>query len=139
MQIPEPALNILQQHHVLHLSTARVHSVPLFYAVSDEGLVWISDPKSEHSVDLAVSTEAAASVAPSAPPMDSFSGVQVRGWVDLTADQEVLKIQYLQRFPSAKHLILAAPTHRFFLLRPRWVRQIERAAHQVTRNEWGER
>lgn len=138
MRIPEPALSILKQHHVLHLSTARVHSVPLFYAVSDTGLVWISDPKSEHSVDLAVSPEAAASVAPSAPPMDSFSGVQLRGWVDLDADQSELEQCYLRRFPSAAKLVLAAPTHRFFLLRPQWVRRIERAAHKVTRNEWSE-
>lgn len=138
MRIPEPALSILKQHHVLHLSTARVHSVPLFYAVSDEGLVWISDPKSEHSVDLATSPEAAASVAPSAPPMDSFSGVQLRGWVDLKADQSVLKARYLTQFPSAAALVLAAPTHRFFLLRPQWVRQVERVAHQVTRKEWRE-
>ncbi len=130
-------LACLQRHHVLHLSTTRVHSIPLFYALSPQGLVWISSPTSAHSIDLVREPVAAASVAPSAPPLDHFSGLQLRGAVDLHASQEQLRSDYLGRFPEAAPLIRAAPHHRFCLLRPGWARLMERRDHRVVREEWG--
>ncbi len=136
MDLPAPVQTCLEQHHVLHLTTNRVHSVPLFYAVLPAGLIWISDPASEHSLDLTAAPDAAASVAPSAPPLDRFSGVQLRGQVDLATEQAPLRQAYLARFPKAGGLVAAAPGHRFYLLRPQWVRLIERQNHQIQRREW---
>lgn len=122
----------------MHLGTSRIHSVPLFFAVWDRGLTWVSDPSTDHSTDLAVDPRAAASIAPSAPPLLGFEGIQLRGALDLDVDQHTLKEAFLERFPGARGEVEAATHHRFSLLRPTWIRFIRRSEGKIERTEWSE-
>lgn len=123
-------LGYLQQHRVLHLATSGAegpHSAPLFYALVGARLelTWISDPDTLHTRQLEASPLVSASVSASAPSPISVEGVQLRGQADTPdADQERLCDAYLARFPTTRALLAASRRHRFYRLRPRWVRWI---------------
>jgi uncharacterized protein YhbP (UPF0306 family) len=127
-------VGFLEQHRVIHLATSGPegsHSAPLFYALVEPGLelTWISDPETRHSRQLAGLAEVGASVSGSAPSPISVEGVQFRGTVDSREeDQARLCAAYLQRFPAARALLAASARHRFYRLRPHWVRWIRWSA-----------
>lgn len=121
----------LAKHHVVHLAssgTGGAHSAPVFYALVDGGpsLVWISDPKVLHSVQISEVSQMALSIAPSGPPLTSVVGVQMRGVATSSDDEQPhLKTVYLKRFPAARAMVLAKPGHRFYRFDPSWARLVK--------------
>ncbi len=134
--LPPQVSRVLESHHVAHLSIAtEAHSAPVFFALWDGCLVWTSSPDSRHGKAFAKHPRAAASIAPSSPPLHGFSGVQLHGKVTSENwDQRELQAAFLARFPKAASFLRA--DHRFYRLRPSWVRLIVRAENQITRLEW---
>lgn len=133
---------LLEAHHVLHLATTGPegpHSTPLFFALAGDGLelVWISDPATLHSRQLAADPRVAASVSASAPSPLSIEGLQLHGAAERPeADQAALRETYLARFPATRALLAVSSVHRFYRLRPAWVRWIRWAAG-IKRNREG--
>lgn len=139
--LPDPVRAALLARHVLHLAVVfegRPHSAPLFYALTDDArLVWVSDPGTLHGRALAIEPRCAATVAPEAPPLDAFDGLQLRGTASAPpGEQAVLRAAFLRAHPAAEGEIASLPGHLFYAFRPSWVRSIRRADHRVTRREW---
>lgn len=134
--LPVEIRELLESSHVLHLATGSGCSAPLFFAVLDGGLVWISDVASEHSRNLVRDPVAAASIAPSAPPLDGFTGLQLRGRWCPDVPQDRLRGAWLARFPAAAALVANRPGHRFWFLQLEWARRIERSGGRNLRTEW---
>jgi hypothetical protein len=79
----------LDAHHVMSLATAgdkNPHAANVFYARDGLGLVWVSDPASQHSCDLQVRPQAAATIAPDYADFPEIQGLQVRGMAHRVAD-----------------------------------------------------
>ncbi len=72
----------LAGHHVLSLATHGPdgpHAANLFYACDGLSLVWLSEPDTRHSLDLAADARAAATIAPDYTDFAEIRGVQVLG------------------------------------------------------------
>ena len=72
----------LDAHHVLSLATAGPegpHAASLFYLRDGLSLVWVSDPASRHSRDLAAEPRVAATVAPDYDDYAAIKGLQMAG------------------------------------------------------------
>jgi uncharacterized protein YhbP (UPF0306 family) len=140
LTLPEPVRTVLSQHTVLHLAVHTEHgphSAPVFFAVAGDRLTWISNPTTLHARSAEAGNRVSASVSPAAPPMQSFRGVQVRGWVDTPAkEQAALRTAFLQRHPGAAPFVEAADAHRFYALHATWIRLIERNHHNIRRTTW---
>jgi hypothetical protein len=78
----------LDAHHVMSLATAGPdgpHAANVFYARDGFTLVWVSDPISRHSVELAAGGRVAATVAPDYFDFSDIRGVQIAGLAHLIA------------------------------------------------------
>jgi uncharacterized protein YhbP (UPF0306 family) len=72
----------LAEHHVLSLATHGPdgpHAANLFYACDGLALVWLSDPGTRHSFDVAADARVAATIAPDYTDFAEIRGVQVFG------------------------------------------------------------
>jgi uncharacterized protein len=72
----------LDSHHVASLATCGPegpHAANVFYVRNDFALIWVSDPKSRHSVDLEIGGRVAATIAPDYFDVDHICGVQISG------------------------------------------------------------
>lgn len=139
MSDPADLVAFLDAHHVAHLATAGAdgpHTAPVFYARVGVGLVWISAPHVLHSEHLAADPRASASVAPSAPSLGHVEGAQLRGVAEAPEDQTELRDAWLARFPLARPMLIAAPDHRFYVLRPTWARLVRTVAGVSRNREW---
>lgn len=75
-------LSFLDAHHVMSLATAGPdgpHAANLFYARDGFALVWVSDPASRHSVQVAQDSRVAATVAPDYSDFRAARGLQIVG------------------------------------------------------------
>jgi len=72
----------LDAHHVMSLATSGrhgPHAANLFYVRDGFALLWVSDPNSRHSVDIADNGCVAATIAPDCLNIDDIRGVQISG------------------------------------------------------------
>jgi uncharacterized protein len=72
----------LAAHHVLTLATGEggaVHAASLMYALDGFSLIWMSDPKSRHSQELARNSRVAATIAPDYTDFAEIRGLQIAG------------------------------------------------------------
>ena len=72
----------LATYHVMSLATvgsSGPHATNLFYACDGLALVWVSDPDTRHSRDIAADPRVAATVAPDYSDFADIRGVQVAG------------------------------------------------------------
>jgi hypothetical protein len=79
----------LDSHHVMSLATAGSagpHAANVFYARDALALVWMSEPSSRHSLELAADGRVAATVAPDYSDYADIRGVQITGRARIITD-----------------------------------------------------
>jgi len=79
----------LDAHEVMSLATIGAqgpHAANLFYARDAMALVWVSDPASRHSLELAADARAAATIAHDAADVAAIRGVQLSGRAQRVSD-----------------------------------------------------
>jgi uncharacterized protein len=108
----------LDAHHVVSLATCGPdgpHAATVFYVRDGLALLWVSDPNSRHSAELAANARVAATVAPDYFEFDDILGVQISGRAHAIADasQRANAELLLQaRYPSLKRMSEGLPTLR---------------------------
>jgi uncharacterized protein len=108
----------LDAHHVMSLATAGPggpHATNVFYARDGFTLVWVSDPKSRHSAELAANGRVAATVAPDYVDFSDIRGVQIAGHAQvISAATESAQARALleARYPALRQLACGSPTLR---------------------------
>ena len=81
----------LDGYHVMSLATHGPdgpHAANLFYVRDDLALVWLSEPDTRHSRDVAADQRVAATIAPDYTDFAAISGVQVFGAARQIVDDE---------------------------------------------------
>lgn len=105
----------LDAHHVMSLATAGrdgPHAANVFYVRDGFALVWVSDPKSRHSVELAADSRVAATVAPDYFDFGDIRGVQIAGRAQvITSAPDRAKTRALleDRYPALRRLAEGPP------------------------------
>jgi uncharacterized protein YhbP (UPF0306 family) len=100
----------LDAHHVASLATCGregPHAANVFYVREGLALLWVSDPESRHSADLAADPRIAATVAPDYSDMDDIRGVQISGRAHvITSATDCTNARSLleARYPCVKRL-----------------------------------
>lgn len=117
-------LALLAQEHVLTLACHDAEgpwAAPVFYALDGEELVFVSSPRTRHSLALAASPRCAGAVHAPATDWQAIAGVQLAGHVRELGDDEAAAARalYERRFPfvAGGDATLAAA-----LQRSRWYR-----------------
>jgi len=100
----------LDAHHVMSLATSSVqgpHAANVLYARDGFALLWVSDPKARHSVELEANSHAAATVAPDYCDFDEIRGVQISGpahRIEHACERDLARALLEARYPSLKRL-----------------------------------
>jgi len=79
----------LDANHVMSLATCGAdgpHAASVFYVRDGLALLWVSDPKSRHSTELAANARVAATIAPDCFDYDDIRGVQISGRAHVIKD-----------------------------------------------------
>lgn len=98
------ALALLAQQHVITLASQDAQgpwAAPVFYALDDESLVFVSSPRSRHGLALAATPRCAGAVHLPATDWQAIAGVQLAGMVRLLDGDEAAQARalYEHRFP----------------------------------------
>jgi uncharacterized protein YhbP (UPF0306 family) len=116
-QIAARIFAFLDAHHVMSLATCGgkgPHAASVFYVRDGPALLWVSDPMSRHSVELAADPRVAATVAPDCADMDDVRGVQIAGHAQAVAG-ELQRTHahrlFEARYPCVKRLLSAGSSH----------------------------
>ena len=108
----------LDAHHVVSLATCGPdgpHAATVFYVRDGLALLWVSDPNSRHSAELAADARVAATVAPDYFEFDDILGVQISGRAHAIADASEranAELMLQARYPSLKRMSEGLPTLR---------------------------
>jgi uncharacterized protein YhbP (UPF0306 family) len=103
-------ISFLDAHHVVSLATCGregPHAANVFYVRDGLALLWVSDPESRHSTDLAADPRIAATVAPDYSDMDDIRGVQISGYANMitgASDRTNARLLLEARYPCVKRL-----------------------------------
>ena len=104
---------------------------PLFYIVdADLSIYWLSSKSSVHSLNLARTPQAAATVYRSVESWKKIRGVQLRGTVSKVTKPELrvaLVKAYCERFKLGRVLCLAIRQSSLYCLQPDFIRYIDNA------------
>jgi|CZKF01.1.fsa_nt_gi uncharacterized protein YhbP (UPF0306 family) len=104
---------------------------PLFYIVDENlSLYWLSSESSQHSLNLARTPRAAATVYRSVESWKEIRGVQVRGAVSKVTEPErrnALVKAYCERFKLGRVLRVALRQSTLYCLQPDFIRYINNA------------
>jgi uncharacterized protein YhbP (UPF0306 family) len=108
----------LDANHVMSLATHGSdgpHAASVFYVRDGFALIWVSDPASRHSLEIAADSRVAATVAPECFDFGDIRGVQISGNAFAIADAaEASKARRLleARYPALGALARAQPAVR---------------------------
>jgi uncharacterized protein len=100
----------LAAHHVMSLATLGAsgpHATSLFYACDGLALVWVSEPNSQHSCEIAVDPRVAATVAPDYSDFAVIRGLQIIGTARqiVATDERMRHLAQLEaRYPFLRQL-----------------------------------
>jgi hypothetical protein len=100
----------LAAHHVMSLATvgsSGPHATNLFYGCDGLALVWVSEPDTRHSLEIATDPRVAATVAPDYSDFAAIRGVQIAGTARriMAADDRMRHLAELEtRYPFLKQL-----------------------------------
>jgi hypothetical protein len=126
---------LLREETTLSLATTgeggQACVAPLFYIVDQElSLYWLSSESSLHSLNLAATPRAAATVYRNVESWKKIRGVQLRGVVSKVTEPEhraaVVKA-YCERFKLGRVLRLAVRRSNLYYLQPEFFRYIDNA------------
>lgn len=100
------ALKYLNSHHVLCLATAHENLpwvAPVFYAVYDTGLVFLSAPHTRHCKNIASNPDVSASIQQDYSDWKEIKGIQLEGRASVVRDEDRLRVIdcYSRKFPVA--------------------------------------
>lgn len=102
--------SFLVAHHVMSLATygaGGAHATNLFYACDGLALIWVSEPDTQHSLEIEVDPRVAATVAPDYSDFAAIRGVQIAGVARriLAADERMRHLAQLEaRYPFLRQL-----------------------------------
>ncbi len=124
---------LLREQTTLSLATSgeggEACVAPLFYIADEElSLYWLSSESSLHSLNLARTPRAAATVYRSTKSWKEIRGVQLRGAVSKVTEPErraVLVKAYCERFKLGRVLRLALRQSTLYCLQPEFFRYID--------------
>lgn len=108
----------LDAHHVVSLATCGPdgpHAATVFYVRDGLALLWVSDPNSRHSAELAADARVAATVAPDYFEFYDILGVQISGRAHAITDASEranAELMLQARYPSLKRMSEGLPTLR---------------------------
>ena len=97
--------SFLAAHHVVSLATfgsSGPHATSLFYACDGLALVWVSEPDTQHSLEIEADPRVAATVAPDYSDFTDIRGVQIAGAARriVAADERMQHLAQLEaRYP----------------------------------------
>lgn len=123
----------LAAHSTLTLATVNAHgmpqSAPLFFAAQDDGsLVFVSSAKCDHSLNVAATGRAAATVHHETWNWNEIAGVQMEGEVRLIPaglEREKAWDTYTAKFPFVTEFESEVSRSEFYRFVPKWVRLID--------------
>ncbi len=133
MDTPSVVKEFLAVHSTLTLATVNAHgmpqSAPLFFAAQDDGsLVFVSSAKSAHSLNVATTGRAAATVHHETWNWNEIAGVQMEGEVRLIAaglEREKAWDVYTAKFPFVTEFESEVSRSEFYRFVPTWLRWID--------------
>ena len=114
-------------------------ATPLFFATDGTiGLLFLSDPDSQHSRNLSRDPRAAVGIYPQEQDWQRIRGLQMKGRVDVPADAEAKEAMtcYRSRFPFIAAIQTAIAKGRIYRFRPHWVRLIDNRLGFAYHREW---
>jgi uncharacterized protein YhbP (UPF0306 family) len=131
--LPDNVRNFLAAHSTLVLSTVNAEgssqSAPLFFATDDDGsLLFVSSPKSRHSLNIAADSHAAVTMYNETWTWEEIAGVQMEGHVHhLPAGpgREHAWEVYKAKFPFVVEFEDEVSRSEFYRFVPKWVRLID--------------
>lgn len=132
MELEKRIRRYLEGHDVLTLATvdeAGPWATPLFY-VSDDSLdlFFLSDPSTRHCQAIARNPQVSAAVHGGFTAWTEIRGLQLEGQAHVVDDERAgasALARYATKFPFALALISPDRSHRFYRIRPRWLRLID--------------
>ena len=105
----------LDANHVVSLATCGLdgpHAANVFYVRDSLALLWVSDPSSRHSTELAVNSRVAATVAPDYFEFANIRGVQISGQAHMIAhasERANARAMLHARYPSLRRMSQGLP------------------------------
>ncbi len=122
-----------------HMPDGTPRATPVFFAAdSSLRLVFLSDPKSVHSLNLTRLPEASAAVYPEEADWRRLRGLQMQGRAEALAGAQADDARhiYAQRFPFVTQLAEALAASQIYAFRPSWVRLIDNRRGFGFQQEW---
>jgi uncharacterized protein len=122
-----------------HMPDGTPRATPVFFAAdSSLRLVFLSDPKSVHSLNLTRLPEASAAVYPEEADWRRLRGLQMQGRAEALAGAQADDARhiYAQRFPFVNQLAEALAASQIYAFRPSWVRLIDNRRGFGFQQEW---
>ena len=114
-------------------------ATPLFFATDDSlRPIFLSDPASVHSRNLAASPQASAAMYPEEGDWRKLRGVQMTGLARALdgSEAEAARRTYARRFPFVAELASAMAASRMYAFTPSWVRLIDNRRGFGFQQEW---
>lgn len=139
----DPVCQVLDESTTMVLATrmpdGTPRATPVYFAPDERlHLIFLSDPQSVHSRNLAASPAASAAVFPEERDWRRLRGVQVMGEAGLLEGfaAEAARRTFARRFPFVAELAAALAASRIYALAPSWVRLIDNRRRFGFQQEW---
>jgi uncharacterized protein YhbP (UPF0306 family) len=139
----EPVRTLLDETTAMVLATrmpdGNPRATPVFFAVDPSlRLLFLSDPKSVHCLNLARLSEASAALYPEEADWRRLRGVQMQGRATALAGTEADAARgvYAKRFPFVTQLAEALAASQIYAFHPTWVRLIDNRRGFGFQQEW---
>jgi uncharacterized protein YhbP (UPF0306 family) len=117
------------------------HAAAVYFAASQDRseIFFFSAAGSQHSLDLAANTRAAAAIHPEVADWHAIRGLQIHGEVRATASGEAWErgwACYKAKFPFAAGMQEILANNTLYTLRPDWIRWIDNRRGFGHKEEW---
>jgi uncharacterized protein YhbP (UPF0306 family) len=139
----DPIRALLEETTTMVLATrmpdGTPRSTPLYFAPDkDLRLIFLSDPDSAHSRNLAASQHASAAMYPEERDWRRLRGVQMTGHARVLdgSEAEAARHTYARRFPFVAELATAMAASRIYAFTPSWVRLTDNRRGFGFQQEW---
>jgi uncharacterized protein YhbP (UPF0306 family) len=139
----EPVHALLDETTTMVLATrmpdGSPRATPVYFAADRSlRLVFLSDPESIHSLNLARLAEASAALYPEEADWRRLRGLQMQGRAEapVGAEADAARGIYAQRFPFVTQLAEALVASQVYAFTPTWVRLIDNRRGFGFQQEW---
>jgi uncharacterized protein YhbP (UPF0306 family) len=139
----EPVRDLLEETTTMvlatHMPDGTPRATPVYFAADDVlRLIFLSDPDSVHSRNLAASPQTSAAMYPEERNWRKLRGLQMTGQARaLDGDEaEAARRAYARRFPFVAELASAMAASRIYAFSPSWVRLTDNRRGFGFQQEW---